>query len=111
MAFVRKKRVGNYEYYQLVESARIGGKPRQKVLVHLDGHPTVGDALKKWPQEIKKLRHDAARAREDATRLPEASRQRRDMLGQAAKGERRADDLEANLKKLRKLKNRGPGSA
>ena len=107
MAFVRTKRVGNYEYYQLVESVRIDGKPRQKVLIHLDGHPAVEDALKKWPREIRKLRRDAARERESAARLPETSRQRRDMLRRAISVEKRAADLEANLKKLRELRKQG----
>jgi hypothetical protein len=35
MAFVRKKRVGPYEYYQLVENRWMEGQPRQRVLVHL----------------------------------------------------------------------------
>jgi ribosomal protein L15E len=104
VAFVRTKRVGNYEYYQLVESVRIDGKPRQKVLIHLDGHPTVEDALKKWPREIRKLKHDAARERESAARLPETGRHRRDMLRRATSAEKRAADLEANLKKLRELR-------
>ena len=53
MAYVRKKRVDGGEYYQLVESRRVDGKPRQKVLVHLGHHPTVNDALKQWPREEK----------------------------------------------------------
>ena len=33
MAFVRKKRVHNYEYYELVENRWTNGQPRQRVLV------------------------------------------------------------------------------
>ena len=39
------------EHYQSVESRRVDGEPRQKVLVHLGEHPTVDDALKKRPRE------------------------------------------------------------
>ena len=35
MAFVRKKRVGAYEYYQVVANRWVDGQPRQKVLLHL----------------------------------------------------------------------------
>jgi len=38
LAFVRIKRVDGKEYYQLVESRRVDGKPRQKVLLHLGQH-------------------------------------------------------------------------
>jgi hypothetical protein len=46
MTFVRKKRVGGYEYYQFVESRWVEGKPHQRVLVRLGRYPTVEDALK-----------------------------------------------------------------
>lgn len=54
-AFVRKKRSRGGEYYQLVESYRVEGKPRQRVLVHLGSYPTVDDALREWPKEIENL--------------------------------------------------------
>ena len=56
MGFVRIKRVDGGEYYQLVESHRVEGKPRQKVLVHLGNYPTVDEALKAWPREVGGLR-------------------------------------------------------
>ena len=66
MAFVRIKRIDGGEYYQLVESRRVDGKPRQKVLIHLGSYPTVDEALKAWPREVGGLRrsgyHDAADA-------------------------------------------------
>jgi hypothetical protein len=55
VAFVRKKQVGGREYYQLVESHRVEGKPRQKVLMHLGHHRAVDEALKRWPREISAL--------------------------------------------------------
>ncbi len=45
MAFVRTKRVGGREYYQLVESYRENDKVRQRVLAHLGRSPTVEAAI------------------------------------------------------------------
>ena len=109
-AYVRKKGVGHYEYYQLVENRRVDGKPRQKVLVHLGSHATVESALTEWPQEIKRLRRFAQRKREEAERLsedPATMTKRGNTLERAEKAERRADSLETNLKKLRELKKQG----
>lgn len=67
MAFVRKKsKAGGSKYHQLVESRRVDGRPRQKVLVHLGAHATVDDALKRWPTEIKRLRRSAYEAEANA---------------------------------------------
>ena len=55
--FVRKKKKGSGSaYYQLVESRRMDGKPRQKVILHLNNYPTVDDALKGWPKDASRLR-------------------------------------------------------
>ena len=53
MAFVRKKRVGRYEYHQLVENHWADGKPPQNVLLHSGRYPAVEDALEGWPKEIE----------------------------------------------------------
>ena len=81
MAFVRRKRVDGGEYYQLVESRRVDGKPRQKVLVHLGHHQKVDDALKRWPREVGRLRR--------------------------AGHEEAADALKAKLARLRELRAEG----
>jgi hypothetical protein len=107
MAFVRKKKVKGWEYYQLVESHRVGGKPRQKVLVHLGHHASVDDALREWPKEIRRQRHRAATERRIAAYRPEGSRAHRHAIGRADASERRADELKENLKKLRKLRKEG----
>ena len=104
MAYVRRKRVGGREYYQLVESRRVEGKPRQKVLVHLGMHPTVDEALREWPKEIRSLRDRAAKEREAGKTWPENSRIRRDIIKRVQSTEKRADDLEASLEKLRELR-------
>ena len=44
MAYVRKKRVGKYEYYQLVEGKRVDGKVRQRVIAHLGKHGSIEEA-------------------------------------------------------------------
>jgi hypothetical protein len=41
VAYVRKKRVGKYEYYQLVEGKRVDGKVRQRVIAHLGKHDSI----------------------------------------------------------------------
>jgi len=110
MAFVRKKRVGGHEYYQLVESRWVEGKPRQRVLVHLGRYPTVETALKKWPKAIERLARFAQNKREEGERLyqdPTSLARRRATLETAEKAERRASALEANLKKLHDLRDRG----
>jgi hypothetical protein len=81
LAFVRIKRVDGREYYQLVESLRVDGRPRQKVLMHLGHHATVDEALKRWPREVGGLRR---RGKDEA-----------------------ADALKAKLERLRKLRKSG----
>jgi hypothetical protein len=58
--FIRKKKHHNLgsDYYQLVESRRVDGQPRQKVVMHLGGHATVDDALREWPREVGRLRRE-----------------------------------------------------
>jgi hypothetical protein len=109
-AYIRRKRSRGSDYYQLVESHRVEGKPRQKVLVHLGSHPTVDDALREWPKEIRGLRHLVREARA----LGEYSRKTglsvgwaRENTQRAASAEKRANKLEANLKKLRELRKHG----
>jgi hypothetical protein len=111
MAYVRKKRGAGSDYHQLVESRRVGGEPRQKVLLHLGEHPTVEDALKGWTREIKKLRRDADKERE---RAPESlstgwgmKTYYRDRHKRADSFDRQADELEEKLARLREFKVSG----
>jgi hypothetical protein len=53
VAFVRRKRVGPYEYHQVVENRWMDGKPRQRVLPHLGGYTSVETALEGWPKEVE----------------------------------------------------------
>ena len=80
MAFVRKKRVHNYEYYELVENRWVNGQPRQRVLVHLGRYPTAEAALQQWPGAIQRLGRFARKS---------------------------ASAPATNLKKLRALRNQG----
>ncbi len=111
MAFVRKKQVGRYEYYQLVENHRVEGKPRQRVLLYLGAqYPTVDTALEEWPKAIERLRRYAQREREKAGYPSEepSSRARNSAPSETAeKAERRADKLAANLKRLEDLRAQG----
>jgi hypothetical protein len=109
-AFVRKKKSRGGEYHQLVESHRVEGKPRQRVLVHLGRHPSVDDALHEWPKEIERLRYYAreVRALETFSResgFPDAWA--RENMRRVASAEKRADELEENLRKLCELRKRG----
>jgi len=111
MAFVRKKRVGRYEYHQLVENHWVDGKPRQKVLLHFGRYPTVKAALEGWPKEIEGLRRFARKHRQRTERLSrdrsseektvESTSQR------ARKAETLADEIAGKLKKLQVLEEQG----
>lgn len=56
MAYVRKKRVKGYEYYQLVESYRENGKVRQRMLEHLGEYPTVQAAIEGYSRAVEHYR-------------------------------------------------------
>ncbi len=81
--FVRKKKHhhGGSDYYQLVESRRVDGQPRQKVVMHLGSYATVDEALKGWPRDISSHRRSG---------YPEA-----------------AEELRAKLDQLKGLRNDG----
>src|SRR5215217_41175 len=109
-AFVRRTRSRGGEYYQLVESHRVEGKPRQRVLIHLGRYPTVDDALREWPKEIERLRHFARESRVLGAFSRESGFSEawvRENTGRATSAEKRADELEENLGKLRELRKRG----
>src|SRR5919202_5590564 len=97
MAFVRKKRVREYEYYQLVENRWTNGQPRQRVLVHLGRYPTAEAALEQWPGAVQRLHRFAQKWRQKANRLsknPSSSKARAQaVLKTAQKAERRANAL------------------
>lgn len=77
MAYVRAKKSGNNTYYYLVDSKKIDGQARQRVLVYLGDVSDPEEALEVWPGRIEDLRE---RGRDS-----------------------KADRLEANLQKLRGL--------
>jgi hypothetical protein len=110
MVFVRRKRVGPYEYYQLVESYLVDGKPRQRVLLHLGRYPTVDAALEGWPKETEGLRRFARQQRDTAERLTNDSSSKTAAdaaLKRAQKAEALADDIAAKLEKLDDLRDQG----
>ena len=109
-AYVRRKKVGDHQYYQVVEARRVDGEPRQRVLLHLGHHETIDTALGAWPKEIERLRRLAREERERLENLSDqegSAARARTILRRAAGAEKRADKLEANLKKLRELKEDG----
>ena len=111
MAFVRRKRVGPYEYNQLVENRWMDGKPRQRVLVHLGRYTSVDAALEGWPREVQGLRRYANQQwdKADQLRKEERSFERTldALLERAQKAEKLADEIEAKLEKLHDLKDEG----
>jgi hypothetical protein len=111
MTYVRKKKVKRYEYYQLVESHRVDGKPRQRVIMHLGKEPTVDAALENWPKEIKYLRRRAKKHGDDYGNLPEELKDERyfkkNFKDIADSAEMQADALQARLNKLRNLRKNG----
>ena len=56
MAYVRKKRVGEHTYYQLVEGYRKNGKVYQRVLCHLGRQETPEAALNLWQKRAEQAR-------------------------------------------------------
>ena len=111
MAFVRRKRVGTYEYNQLVENRWIDGKPRQRVLLHLGRYTSAEAALEGWPKEVEGLRRFASQQWDKADRLKKEERSfertLEALLERALKAERLADEIATKLKKLHDLKNQG----
>src|SRR5829696_8774241 len=110
MAFVRKKMVKRYSYYQLVQSHRVDGKPRQTVLMHLSQHPTVDAALAGWPKEIRQLRRLAKQHSERYEFLSKEfgnKRSTRYIQECAESATQQADALQARLTKLRSLRKDG----
>jgi hypothetical protein len=71
VAFVRKKRVHNNEYYQLVENYRENGKHRQRVLVHLGKHPNLESKIAAAAAEVEKAQERVTYLRGDLETLGE----------------------------------------
>jgi hypothetical protein len=110
MAFVRRKQVRPYEYYQLVESYLVNGKPHQRVLLHLGRYPTVEAALEGWPKEVESLHRFASQRRDKPERLTKnsSSQTARDAaLKRAQKAESLANDIAGKLEKLHDLRDQG----
>jgi hypothetical protein len=109
VAFVRRKRVGPYEYHQLAESRLVDGSPRQRVLLHLGRYTSVEAALEGWPKEVEGLRRFADRQWDTADRLKKEEersfeRKLETLLERAPKAEKLADEIAAKLEKLHGLK-------
>ena len=111
MTYVRKKKVKSQTYFQLVESKRVNGKPRQRVIMHLSKVPTVDEALESWPKDIRYLRRRAKWHGDRYENLPEESKSQRyfkeNFKDIADSAKRQADALQARLNKLRNLRKSG----
>jgi hypothetical protein len=110
VAYIRKKRVGPYEYHQLVESRLVNGKPRQRVLLHLGRYRMVEAALEGWPKEIEGLHRFVRQCRRKADQFAKersSERMVQTTMERARKAENLADDIAAKLKKLQELRDQG----
>ena len=61
MAFIRGKRKKDSVYYYIVESKRVDGKVRQKVLAYLGQCPTVDEAIEYWTGRLDEWKLEAER--------------------------------------------------
>ena len=61
MPFIRTKIIKGIEYHYLVESVRVDGKPRQRVLAYLGEHSTVKAAHRYWQKQVNAGQDAAAR--------------------------------------------------
>jgi hypothetical protein len=59
MAYVRRKKVGNHEYYQIVRGYRENGKVKQRVVAHLGPHKTPEAAIAYWQGRVDWYREHA----------------------------------------------------
>lgn len=64
MAYVRRKQVKGRSYYQVVESYRDGGKPRQRVIAHLGPWPSIEEAIDGWRMRAELWAAQAHRLRQ-----------------------------------------------
>ena len=111
MTYVRKKKVKGQTYHQLVESKRVNGKPRQRVIMHLSKEPTVDAALENWPKEIARLRRRAKKDGDHYENLPTWLKDDRyfkeKYRDRADTARMQAEALKAKFKKLRNLRKNG----
>jgi hypothetical protein len=67
-----KPQKGGYLYHQLVESHRVNGQPRQRVLLHLGLHQTVAEAYVAWQRDKRRLKLEVERLRKVVISPPES---------------------------------------
>jgi hypothetical protein len=59
--YIRKKRNRGSSYHQVVESVRVEGRPRQRVVLHLGEYATLKEARTGMKRELNRLRKAAER--------------------------------------------------
>jgi hypothetical protein len=70
VAFIRRKKVHEYEYYQVVRNYRgRDGKHRQEVLCHLGVHSSLESAIAAAREKVKVHREEAAQHRRHANAI------------------------------------------
>jgi hypothetical protein len=59
--YVREKKTTSGSYHQVVESVRVEGRPRQRVVLHLGEYATLKEARTGMKRELNRLRKAAER--------------------------------------------------
>ena len=96
--YIRKKRNGGSSYYQVVESSRVEGKPRQRVILHLGAYSTLKKARTGLKRELSKARSEIMEMQRFSN-----SRGTRSGGKEAARVEKRIAKLSEKLSKVEKL--------
>ena len=68
MAFVRKKKVRGKHYLQIVESYRVDGKVRQRMLLHVGDYPCIEAAVGSWEEGTERFGDRRVRAFKEKAR-------------------------------------------
>ncbi len=102
--FVRKKKVGSHEYYQLVENRRERGKVRQRVLAHLGRYESLEDNLEDLERNIAEYRQAARdhrkKVEEERKKIPPSWLDERTKSRTLHEGRMRSMVSTSRLKKL-----------
>jgi hypothetical protein len=117
--YARRKRSGGRDYLQIVESRRVDGRPKQKLVLYVGPYRSVADALSQMPGALTGARRYATTARKHAESYtipretsPEIVQEyqcRRDRAIKRAEVTRaEADALAKRLKRLRALVDEHP---
>ena len=103
--YARTKRSRNGQYLQIVESRRVDGQPRQRLVLYVGHYTSVEQALAQMPKEL-------AATRREATKWKRIVEQHTDSNGairaHAISLQKAAEDKAERLRRLRALVEQQP---